>query len=298
MRWQGERRSGNVDDRRGQSMGPVLIGGGGLVLIVVVIVALLLGADPGQVLDDLNQAQSGAPQSATPAPESGTPDASSAPAPRADDQQADYAKVVLAQTEDTWGRIFAASGKTYTPPTLVLYDRATTTGCGVGMDAMGPFYCPLDHKLYLDLAFFAALDKRFGAPGDFAQAYVIAHEVGHHIQELMGVAGQVREAQGMADPARARALSVRLELQADCYAGVFASHDQAQGKLDPGDIDEAMAAAAAVGDDTLQKRTRGEVVPDAFTHGTAAQRTGWFKRGYAAGGTGACDTFSPGQAEL
>jgi hypothetical protein len=273
-------------------MGPVLVGGGGLVVIAFVIIALLLGADPRKVLDVLTQAQSEAPASSS-------PDASSAPAaPRDDDKQADLAKVVMAQTEDTWGRIFAASGKTYTPPTLVLYDQATETGCGVGMNAMGPFYCPLDHRLYLDLAFFRALDQRFGAPGDFAQAYVIAHEVGHHVQELMGVGAQVRQAQAMADPARANALSVRLELQADCYAGVFAYHDQATGKLDPGDIDQAVAAAAAVGDDTLQKRTRGEVVPDDFTHGSSAQRAAWFKRGYAAGATGACDTFSPAQAEL
>lgn len=290
MRWEKEKRSRNVDDRRGQSIGPVLVGGGGLILIAVVIIALLLGADPGQILDDLNQAQSGAPASATPAD-------SAAPAARSDDKEADFAKVVLAQTEETWGRIFAAAGKTYTPPTLVLYDRATVTGCGVGMNAMGPFYCPLDHKLYLDLDFFRALSQKLGAPGDFAQAYVIAHEVGHHVQELLGEAPRVRAAQA-ADPAQVNALSVRLELQADCYAGVFANQDQARGKLEPGDIDEALAAAAAVGDDTLQKRTRGEVVPDDFTHGTSAQRAAWFRRGYAVGAISACDTFTPRQADL
>jgi predicted metalloprotease len=293
MRWEGEPRSRNVEDRRGQSFGPVLAGGGGLALIAFVIIALLLGAKPDEILNGLNQAQQQQDQ-----PSSAAPSSSGPAAPRSDDQQADYAKVVLAQTETTWGRIFSASGKSYVPPTLVLYDRATATGCGVGVSAMGPFYCPLDRKLYLDLAFFRALDQRFGKPGDFAQAYVIAHEVGHHVQELMGVAGQVREAQGMADPARANALSMRLELQADCYAGVFASHDNAAGKLEPGDIDEAVAAAAAVGDDTLQKRTRGEVVPDSFTHGTSDQRVKWFRRGYDAGATGACDTFSPAQGEL
>jgi predicted metalloprotease len=268
-------------------MGPAMAGGG-LLLIAFVVIALLLGADPKEILNDLNQAQPSAP-----------PEQSSAPqAPRADDVHADYAKVVLAQTEQSWGGVFSAMGKSYEPPTLVLYDRATQTACGIGMNAMGPFYCPFDHKLYLDLSFFRALDERFGRPGDFAQAYVIAHEVGHHVQELMGVAGQVREAQQLADQPRANELSMRLELQADCYAGVFASHDNAKGKLEPGDIDEAVAAAAAVGDDTLQKRTRGEVVPDAFTHGTSAQRTGWFRKGYAAGTIQACDTFSPGRAEL
>ena len=296
MRWQGEPRSRNVEDRRRQSFTPVLVGGGGLILIAFVIIALLMGADPKDILNDLNQTQSSAPASSTPA--SSAPGSAGPAAPRSDDQQADYAKVVLAQTETTWGRIFADSGKSYVPPTLVLYDHATATGCGVGVSAMGPFYCPLDHKLYLDLTFFRALDQRFGAPGNFAQAYVIAHEVGHHVQELMGVAEQVRNAQAMAEPARANALSMRLELQADCYAGVFASQDNAQGKLEPGDIDQAVAAAAAVGDDTLQKRTRGEVVPDSFTHGTSAQRIAWFKRGYAAGATGACDTFSPAPGDL
>jgi hypothetical protein len=248
-----------------------------------------MGADPNDILNDLNQAQSSAPASSQ---------ASKPEGPRADDPQADYAKVVLAQTEQTWGDIFAKMGKTYEPPTLVLYDRATQTACGIGMNAMGPFYCPFDHKLYLDLSFFQALDQRFGRPGDFAQAYVVAHEVGHHVQELMGVADQVRRAQQLADQPRANELSMRLELQADCYAGVFASHDNARGKLEPGDIDEAVAAAAAVGDDTLQKRTRGYVVPDAFTHGTSAERTSWFRKGYAAGDITGCDTFSPGRDEL
>jgi predicted metalloprotease len=269
-------------------MGPVMVGGGGLLLIVFVVVALLMGADPKEILNELTQAQSGAPPSQSTAP----------PEPRADDPQADYAKVVLAQTEQTWGDVFAAMGKTYEPPTLVLYDRATRTACGIGMNAMGPFYCPFDQKLYLDLSFFRKLDERFGRPGDFAQAYVIAHEVGHHVQELMGVADQVRRAEQLADQPRANELSMRLELQADCYAGVFARHDDARGKLEPGDIDEAVAAAAAVGDDTLQRRTQGYVVPDAFTHGTSAQRTGWFRKGYQAGALTACDTFSPGRDEL
>jgi predicted metalloprotease len=287
MRWAGEPRSSHVEDRRGQ-IGPVLVGGGGLLLIVFVVVALLLGADPRDILNGLNQARSSAPPAQSSAP----------PGPRADDPQADYAKVVLAQTEQSWGDIFAGMGKSYEPPTLVLYDRATQTACGVGINAMGPFYCPFDHRLYLDLSFFRELDERFGRPGDFAQAYVIAHEVGHHVQELMGVAGQVREAQQLADRPRANELSMRLELQADCYAGVFASHDNARGKLEPGDIDEAVAAAAAVGDDTLQQRTRGYVVPDDFTHGTSAQRAGWFRKGYAGGAITACDTFSPGRDQL
>ncbi|MGZ8364001.1 MAG: KPN_02809 family neutral zinc metallopeptidase [Caulobacteraceae bacterium] len=283
MRWQDGPRSSNVEDRRGQSFGgPLLIGGGGLGTIAVIIIAMLFGADPGEVL---NQVQGqGAQQQIEPG------------APRADDKDAAFASAVLARTEEVWGKEFEARGERYTPPTLVLYDNYTPTGCGGGQSAMGPFYCPNDQKLYVDLAFFRQLDERFGAPGDFARAYVIAHEVGHHVQTLMGVSDQVRRAQTMGG-ARANALQVKMELQADCLAGVWAERANQQSSiLEPGDIDEAVTAAASVGDDTLQKASGRAVAPDSFTHGSSAQRTAWFKRGYEGGSLGACDTFNGGGA--
>jgi predicted metalloprotease len=268
MRLDDERESLNVEDRRGMGFGgPVLIGGGGLGLLGI-IAALLFGVDPSQLL----QGGGEAPQQSAPA------------GPRPDDAEASFAKRVLATTEDVWTQEFSSRGQSYTPPTLVLYDELTPTPCGTGQSAMGPFYCPLDARVYLDLAFFRELKTRFAAPGDFAAAYVIAHEVGHHVQNLRG------EMERTGGPQRgAGGLSVRTELQADCYAGVWAN--RSSNRLDPGDIQEALTAASAVGDDTLQKRTQGRVIPDAFTHGSSAQRVRWFTKGYQSGRPDDCDTF-------
>jgi uncharacterized protein len=284
MRWDGL-RSSNVEDRRGLG-GPIAIGGGGLGVVAIIIISLLFGANPKDVLDQVGGAQQQQQQVAPRQPGE----------PRADDKLADFSSAVLASTEQVWGEEFRARGETYEDPKLVLYDGYTSTGCGGGQAAMGPFYCPNDHRVYLDLSFFRELDRRFGAPGDFAGAYVIAHEVGHHVQTLMGVSDKVRQAQQASGGARANRLSVSLELQADCLAGVWANKANARQKiLEPGDIDEAMAAASAVGDDTLSRTSGRAVAPDAFTHGTSAQRTQWFRTGYDSGRIEACDTFN-GQA--
>ena len=204
-----------------------------------------------------------------------------------------FVRRVLADTEDVWERVFAASGRRYEKPKLVLFTRATRTACGTGMSAMGPFYCPLDRKLYIDLDFYRVLKDRFGAPGDFAQAYVIAHEVGHHVQALLGVAEKVQAMKQRLDERRANALQVRMELQADCLAGVWASlNHQLKNRLQPGDIEEGLRAAAAIGDDKLQKRTQGEMVTESFTHGSSEQRVRWFKRGLDTGQAQSCDTFA------
>jgi predicted metalloprotease len=202
---------------------------------------------------------------------------------------------VLGETEDTWGAIFQANGATYVPPKLVLYRDAMPSACGAANSAAGPFYCPLDRKVYLDLGFFQQLSTQFQAPGQFAEAYVLAHEVGHHVQNLLGIADKVRAAQQRSSESGANQLSVRLELQADCFAGVWAKHaDQTKHILEQGDVESALRAAAAVGDDTIQKRAQGYVVPESFTHGTAEERTGWFKRGLASGSIQDCDTFASG----
>lgn len=286
MRWQQGPRSGNVEDRRGMGMGgPIAIGGGGLGVIAVIVLSLLFGGDPREVLQ---QTQGAAP---TAQRQPGQP--------RPDDQLADFSSAVLARTEQVWEREFAARGDRYPPPTLVLYDNQTQTACGGGQAAMGPFYCPADRKLYIDLTFFRELDRRFGAPGDFAGAYVIAHEVGHHVQTVLGVSDQVRRAQQRAGRGGANRLSVRMELQADCLAGVWAKQtDAANRVLEPGDIDEAMRAAAAVGDDTLQRSSGRAVAPDGFTHGTAEQRGRWFRQGYETGRMESCDTFQVGESQL
>jgi predicted metalloprotease len=214
-------------------------------------------------------------------------------APPANDQGAKFVSVVLADTEDVWGEIFKAGGATYHPPKLVLFRGATTTGCGTGQSAMGPFYCPEDQKVYIDLSFYDTLRTRLGAPGEFAQAYVIAHEVGHHVQDELGITRKVEAARSRMNQTQANALSVRVELQADCFAGVWANHSQ-QSKhwLDPGDIESAMNAAAKIGDDALQKSAGRSVVPESFTHGTSAQRQRWFNAGYQGGTVKGCDTFS------
>jgi predicted metalloprotease len=212
----------------------------------------------------------------------------------ADDQQAEFVSVVLADTEQTWGELFKAAGSTYPPPTLVLFTDATQSACGVGQSAMGPFYCPNDEKVYLDLSFFHDLETRFGAPGDFAQAYVVAHEVGHHIQKVTGSMQRVASAQQGMSEREANALSVRQELQADCYAGVWGHYAARRGLLEPGDAEEGLQAAAAIGDDRLQRQTQGRVAPESFTHGTSEQRVGWLRRGLDNGRIEACDTFARG----
>jgi predicted metalloprotease len=211
-----------------------------------------------------------------------------------DDPQAEFISVVLKDTEDTWQQIFRDRGSNYQPPTLVLFTQATQSACGVGQSAMGPFYCPADQKVYLDLSFFRELDDRFGAPGDFAQAYVVAHEVGHHIQTITGISEQVQGARRGMSEREGNQLSVRQELQADCYAGVWGHYAERRGLLDPGDTEEGLRAAAAIGDDRLQRQTQGRVVPESFTHGSSDQRVAWLRRGMERGSVEACDTFNSG----
>jgi predicted metalloprotease len=276
MRWTMGRRSTNVEDRRG--IGLPLAAGGGIGTIVLVLVALFFGIDPGVIL----QTDAPVPRSDV-APPSATP--------RQDDVR-DFVSVVLADTEDTWRELFRTMNREYRDPRLVLFTNAVQSACGMAGAAVGPFYCPGDHKLYLDLGFFRALRDRFGAPGDFAQAYVIAHEVGHHVQTLLGITPRVLERRQRLDRAQANALSVRQELQADCFAGVWAYHAQrARNILEEGDLEAALAAAAAIGDDRLQRQAQGRVAPESFTHGTSAQRVRWFKQGFASGEVRECDTF-------
>ena len=272
-----QRASRNVQDRRGMRIG----GGLGVGGIVIALIAYFLGVDPGTVI---NVAEQVAPRQETREAPKGAP---------ADDAGQFVAKV-LGSTEDAWGRMFAASGAQYRAPTLVLYDGMVRSACGMGQAAMGPFYCPGDEKLYIDLAFFRDLQARFRAPGDFAQAYVIAHEVGHHVQKLTGSFRRLEEARGRVPQAEFNRISVRMELQADCYAGVWGHHAGAMNQLDDGDIAEGLAAASAIGDDRLQKQTQGRVVPESFTHGSSAQRVRWFTRGIESGRAQDCDTFSAG----
>jgi uncharacterized protein len=282
MRWQGREGSGNVEDRRGSRVGGVgLPLGGGIGGIVLI---LLLSAVTGQnPLDLLGQLSGGG---GLPGTESeGVP-------PPADDPQAQFVSVVLKDTEDTFGEIFQQAGDTYQPPTLVLFSDATQSACGLGQSTMGPFYCPGDRKVYIDLSFFRDLDQRFGAPGDFAQAYVVAHEVGHHIQTLTGLSDKVNAARQGVGEAQTNQLSVRQELQADCYAGVWGNHASARGLLESGDVEEGLRAAAAIGDDRLQRQSQGRVVPESFTHGSSEQRVMWLRRGLESGRLDACNTFS------
>ena len=281
MRLDDERESSNVEDRRG-SGGGLPIGGKGIGIgtIAIALVAMYFGVDPSVVLNIGNGLQQNAPVEARPIP--------------ADDQNAKFVAKVLASTEDTWGKLFEASGQKYLAPKLVLFTGQTPTACGSGQAAMGPFYCPDDHKVYIDLSFYQELKTRFHAPGDFAQAYVIAHEVGHHIQNLLGISDKVQQArQNARNEVKSNQLSVRLELQADCYAGVWAMHaDGTDRILEAGDVEEAMTAAAAIGDDALQKQAQGYAVPDSFTHGTSAQRMHWFNKGLSTGNIKQCDTFT------
>ena len=288
MRLDNERESDNVEDMRGSSggggFGGRSIGVGGVV--VALVASYFLGVDPS-VLLGLMSGDSGL-DSRPPAQVAHGP----APRPPATDQKAMLVSHVLASTEDTWSQVFREAGKVYQPPKLTLFTHTFPTACGMGQSATGPFYCPQDHKVYIDLQFFQLMRERFHATGDFAQAYVIAHEVGHHVQTLLGITGQMESRSARGSRSDANALSVRLELQADCFAGVWANRtEKSKHFLDPGDVDNAMAAAAAIGDDTLQRQARGQVVPDSFTHGTSAQRVRWLKRGLESGDVRSCDTF-------
>lgn len=281
VRWRGRKQSAHVEDRR--AAGP-RIAGGGIGLLVLVGVGLLLGIDPLTLFQAVEIQQQVSP----PAP---------VPLDASNDEQAQFVAVVLADTEDAWTRIFAERGAAYEEPTLVLFRGATRSACGLGQAAMGPFYCPIDQRVYIDLSFYADLQNRFHAPGDFAQAYVIAHEVGHHVQTLLGISEQVQRQVARANPREANQLSVRQELQADCFAGIWAHDaDRARDLLERGDIEEGLNAASAIGDDRLQQQSQGRVTPESFTHGSSAQRARWFKRGYASGKIDDCDTF--GQATL
>ncbi len=304
MRWQGRRESENVEDRRGTGGGfggfgggysgsgmrfPIGRGGGlgGIGFILVILfVGWLLGINPLELLNGGGSSSGSFPiGQEQPDGQVGAPS----------DEEGRFVSTVLADTEDAWKKTFAAEGRTYREPTLVLFSGETRSACGFASAASGPFYCPSDQKLYVDLAFYRELRDRFQAPGDFAEAYVIAHEVGHHVQNLLGTLPQVDQARRSAGETTANRLSVQLELQADCYAGIWARSAENEGILDVGDIDEALRAAAAVGDDNLQRQSQGYVVPETFTHGTSEQRSRWFKQGYKQGTLQACDTFNTRQ---
>lgn len=275
MRLGGQRRSGNIEDRRGLPVGRG-VAGGGLGVILVALVAMFFGVDPSLVLQEMQGVGQSAVQTR---------------APDRNDPAADFVSAVLGSTEDTWTELFQAQGARYRAPTLVLFSGAVQSACGMAQSAVGPFYCPADQKLYIDLSFYRDLRERFQAPGDFAQAYVIAHEVGHHVQNLLGVAERIHRAQQRANQRQANELSVRMELQADCFAGVWAKHADNRQLLEGGDIEEGLAAAAAVGDDRIQMQARGYVAPESFTHGSAEQRARWFRRGLERGDIAQCDSF-------
>jgi predicted metalloprotease len=286
MRWEDGRRSDNVEDRRGVGPRGLAVGGGVGTLIIVVLALIFGGPDAArQLLQNPPAAGPGAPRA-------GVPGQGSPPANPQEDQLKDFVSVVLADTEDVWHELFRRSGRRYQEPRLVLFTGEVQSACGFASAAVGPFYCAEDQRVYLDLRFFEELKRRFRAPGDFAQAYVIAHEIGHHVQKLMGVSDKVRALQQRASKAEANQLSVRLELQADFLAGVWAHHAQkTRHILEPGDLEEALRAATAIGDDRLQMQSRGYVVPDSFTHGTSEQRVRWFRRGWETGDITQGDTF-------
>lgn len=277
MRWQGRQGSSNIEDRRGVRFGRA--GGIGIGTIVLALIAIYFGQDPSVVLQGV--------QPSAPTSQEGPYQESADEA-----QLREFVSVVLADTEETWGDIFNQMGRTYEQPKLVLFSGAVESACGFAEAAVGPFYCPGDHKVYIDLSFYQELQSRFGAPGDFAQAYVVAHEIGHHVQTLLGISEQNMAARQRASQAEANALSVRQELQADCFAGIWAHNaDRSRQLLEQGDIEEGLNAAAAIGDDRLQKQGRGYVSPESFTHGSSEQRVRWFKRGLESGSLQACDTF-------
>ena len=274
MKWQGREGSTNIEDRRGMSGGGMAVGGGLGGLVLLLLISALTGTNPVDLINSTSTSDTVTP--------GGVP---------ADDPQAEFVSVVLKDTEMTWGRIFDENRQTYEAPVLVLFTNATQSACGQGQAAMGPFYCASDRKVYLDLSFFKELDERFGAPGDFAQAYVVAHEIGHHVQTLMGVSSQLQAARQRAGQRESNALSVRQELQADCYAGVWGHYASREGLLEPGDAEEGLRAAAAIGDDRLQRQTQGTVVPESFTHGSSEQRVEWLRRGLESGRVDSCNTF-------
>jgi predicted metalloprotease len=279
MRWQGERRSANVEDRRGFPVrGAGVVGGGA---VVVALLAALLGAPPSVVRSILNGAGDNTSTQPT------------QPANPADNERVDFVRAILGSTEDVWSAVLPASGRSYVAPKLVLFSDAVESACGIAGAAVGPFYCPPDRRVYLDLSFLRELAQRFGAPGDFAQAYVIGHEVGHHVQNLLGISARVQnEREGASSRAEANHVSVETELQADCLAGVWAFHaNQTHHVLEAGDVESALRAATAIGDDTLQRQARGTVVPDSFTHGSSAQRVHWLRVGLERGRVADCNTF-------
>ena len=276
MRWRTGRRSSNIEDRRGRRVSRG-VAGGGLGTVVIVLVALYFGVDPGALMQGV-PTQSYTTETAPPSAEQ--------------QELADFVSVVLADTEDTWNAIFQQSGQRYQEPKLVLFTGAVQSACGFAQSAMGPFYCPGDQKVYIDLSFYDDLRTRHGAPGDFAQAYVIAHEIGHHVQNLTGISGEVQSMRRRVSETESNQLSVRLELQADCLAGIWANHaDRSRQIIEAGDVEEALNAASAIGDDRLQKQATGHVVPESFTHGSSAQRVRWFRQGMTSGRFDACDTF-------
>jgi len=280
MLYKGRRQSSNVEDRRGMSTGRKVGVGGGIVTVIIALVVMLLGGDPGQVLQMMETQQA-------------TTETVSDYKPTAHEQElAEFVSVTLADTEDVWHKLFENSGLTYREPTLVLFSGGAESACGFAQSATGPFYCPGDEKVYIDLNFLEELQQKLGAQGDFAMAYIVAHEVGHHVQKLLGVLDQVHNLRGQVSEKEYNAQTVKLELQADFYAGIWAHHAQkTKNILEAGDIEEAMNAAQAVGDDRIQKQSQGYVVPDSFTHGTSAQRMKWFKRGFETGNVNNGDTF-------
>jgi predicted metalloprotease len=280
MKLGGERESSNVEDRRGGGIGRGgLAVGGGIGTLAIALLALLFGVDPSQLL---NGTQNGGPP----------PPGQTQQGPQQEDEMKQFVRRVLGSTETTWEDIFRQNGSTYRKPTLVLFTQQVQSACGTAGASVGPFYCPGDEKVYIDLSFYDELRSRFRAPGDFAQAYVIAHEVGHHVQKLVGTSDKITAMQQRASEAQSNRLSVMLELQADCYAGVWGYHAQRRGVIETGDLEEALGAASAIGDDRLQKESQGYAVPDSFTHGTSEQRTRWFKQGFDSGDMRRCDTFN------
>lgn len=290
MRWKGRRQSSNVEDRRFSSRGPIAAGGGGLAVVAILVIALCMGADPSDLLNIAQQANVG---------QGGVVENGGGEAPPENDEQAEFVSVVLADTEDVWRELFQQHGIRYQEPQLVLFRGQADTACGFQSAAVGPFYCPGDQTIFIDLSFYEDMKNDLGAPGDFAQAYVIAHEVGHHVQKMIGTSEDVSSRQRRVSKEESNQLSVRLELQADFYAGVWAHHAQKRWQiLEPGDINEAINAATAIGDDRLQKRSRGYVVPETFTHGTSAQRVRWFRKGFETGDMLQGDTFKPPYDQL
>ena len=280
MRWRSGRRSSNVEDRRGIRIGRKTAGGG-IGVIVIALIAMYFGVDPSVFLNQ--QAPPGVGTSSYPVSTSHTPE---------EQQLAEFVSVVLADTEDTWHALFRQYDRTYSEPTLVLFSGAVESACGYAQAAVGPFYCPMDQKVYIDLSFYSDLKNRFRAPGDFAQAYVIAHEIGHHVQTLLGISKKVNNLRGRLSKAEANRLSVMQELQADCFAGLWAHHaHKARQILEQGDIEEALNAASSIGDDRLQQQSRGYVTPDSFTHGSSKQRVRWFRQGLESGDISGCNTF-------